>query len=69
LPKWFPSWATLRDPLIVLTGLALSIYEAVFAPTFHPEVLIAATSIIGAPLFIRKDEQRNARREADGDEK
>jgi hypothetical protein len=58
-PSGWPSWQTLRDPLIVLTGLGLSIYEATLAQTFHPELLIFFAGIIGAPLFMRKDEKRN----------
>jgi hypothetical protein len=60
MPKWSPpNWQNIRDPLIVVTGLALSIYEATFAATFHPELLVFFAGIIGAPAFIRKDKKRN----------
>jgi hypothetical protein len=65
MPQWQkPRWPNVRDPLIVLTGLALSVYEAAFASTFHPELLIFCTSLIAAPAFIRKDDKRNEARDS-----
>lgn len=54
-----PRWQDVRDPLIVLTGLALSIHEAVFTKVIRPELLILFAGMIGAPVFTRKDEKRN----------
>lgn len=57
-----PSWQEIRDPLIVITCLILTIYEAT-APHFHPELLIFFAGLIGAPAFIQRDEKRNKRRQ------
>jgi hypothetical protein len=69
MPKWsVPSWQTIRDPLIVLTGLALSIYEATLAQSFHPELLVFFAGLIGVPVFLGRDEKRNKARDSTKDD-
>jgi hypothetical protein len=65
MSRWrIPRWQDLRDPLIVLTGLALSIHEAVFTKVIRPELLILFAGMIGAPVFARKDEKRNKEKDS-----
>lgn len=56
--RWpsFPRW---RDPLLFLTGLGLTIFEAVMRDgAERPSLLILYAGMMGLPAFLRADEKR-----------
>lgn len=54
------AWPLVRDVAIVVTGLALIIYEAVFreGPERHG-LLLLYTGMLGLPLVIRRDDRQS----------
>lgn len=50
------AWTVLRDPVIVLTALALIAVEAA-GGVGHPERLTAYLAMLGLPLVLRRDQR------------
>lgn len=53
----WPSWSSIRDPLICVSALILIIYEAVRGGEVRPELLFLYGGMLGLPAFMNRDEK------------
>jgi hypothetical protein len=49
----------LRDITLLFGGLAIALHEAVFTMGERPSILILAATMMGLPIFLRKDSSGN----------
>lgn len=56
-----PSWPDVRDALLFVSGLVLTIHEAFFVQGDRPDLLVLYAAMMGLPAYLMGIRSRNGK--------